>query len=67
MRSLCCENQFSFIMKVELITITIPHLDSLLKRDRGEFGIRSPFLSRETFKGQLQLFARYKFHVVLYV
>ena len=39
MRSLCYENQFSFILKVELITITkISHLDSLWKRDLGELG-----------------------------
>ena len=38
-RSLCYEYQFSFILKLEIITITkISHLDSLWKRDRGELG-----------------------------
>ena len=37
--SLCYEYQSSFILKLDLITITkISHLDSLWKRDRGEFG-----------------------------
>ena len=36
-RSLCYDYQFSFILKLELITITkIWHLDSLWKRDWGE-------------------------------
>ena len=35
----CYENQFSFILKLELIIITkISHLDSLWKRDWGELG-----------------------------
>ena len=35
----CCENQFSFILKLELIIITkVSHLDSLWKRDWGELG-----------------------------
>ena len=39
MRSLCYENQFSFILKLELIIITkISHLNSLWKRDWGELG-----------------------------
>ena len=39
MRSLCYENQFSFILKLELIIITkVSHLDSLWKRDWGELG-----------------------------
>jgi len=38
-RILCYENQFSFILKLELITTTtISHLDSLWKRDWGEIG-----------------------------
>ena len=36
---LCYEYQFSFILKLELITTTkISHLDSLSKRDWGELG-----------------------------
>ena len=39
MRSPCYENQFSFILKLELTTITkISHWDSLWKRDWGELG-----------------------------
>ena len=54
---LCYEDQFSFILKVELIAITkISHLDSLWKRDWGEveraywFGVSLNFNSpqRET-------------------
>ena len=38
-RSLCYENQVSFILKLELIIITkVSHLDSLWKRDWGELG-----------------------------
>ena len=39
MRRLCYQNQFLFILKLELITITkTSHLDSLWKRDWGELG-----------------------------
>ena len=37
MRSLCYENQFSLILKLELIT-KVSHLDLLWKRDWGELG-----------------------------
>ena len=43
----CYENQFSFILKLELIIITkVLHLDSLWKRDWGELGngLLGPFL-----------------------
>ena len=56
MRSLCYENQFLFILKLELITITkISHLDSLWKREwrelgNGLFGVFEKFTSAYLFQ-----------------
>ena len=55
MRSLCYENQFSFILKLELITITkVSHLDSLLRRDLGELGNGLFSTSKYPLKGFFQ-------------
>ena len=55
--SLCHENQFSFILKLELIIITkISHLDSLWKRDYGKLG-----------NGQFQLTWYFGFYLIYLV
>ena len=54
MRSLCYECQFSFTLKVELITITkISQWDSLWKRDQGELlGLLAMRCGRKTIVTQ---------------
>ena len=53
LRSLCYENQFSIILKLELIIITkVSHLDSLWKRDWGELGNGLLSLLLTYFRGQ---------------